>query len=60
LIAHAKSGRDIQRDMLALKFESAVKFDGGSGLFVNDRPGGSPRYRGVNSTGFLIRKWGVV
>lgn len=60
MIAHKKNGREIQNDLLSLKFESAVKFDGGSGLFVNDRPGGSPRYRGRNTTGLLIKKWGVL
>jgi hypothetical protein len=60
MIAHSKSGREIQRDLLSFKFESVVKFDGGSGLFVNDRPGGSPRYKGSNTTGLLIKKWGVL
>jgi len=60
IVAHAKSAFDIQNDLLSLKFESAVKFDGGSGLFVNDRPGGSPRYRGRNTTGFIFTKWGVL
>jgi hypothetical protein len=60
VIAHQKTGREIQRDLLDLGFEGAIKFDGGSGLFVNDRPGGSPQYRGGNSTGFIMRKWGVV
>lgn len=60
LVANAKTGGEIQRDLIAAKFESVVMFDGSSGLFVRDRPGGAPAYRGRNSTGFTVTKWGVL
>ena len=60
LVARSKTGEEIQRDLVRAGFESAVIFDGGSGLFVNDRAGGAPAYRGRNTTGLRITKWGVI
>ena len=60
LVAKAKTGSEIRRELVDARFESVVMFDGSSGLFVQDRPGGAPAYRGRNSTGFKVTKWGVL
>jgi hypothetical protein len=43
------SGRQIQSDLMSMGFDSVVKFDGGSGAFVND---GRQRYSGTDALGF--------
>jgi hypothetical protein len=55
LVAHEKSGSAMQRDLTGFGFDAVVKYDGGSGAIVRDGAGGSPDYRGKNSTGLGIR-----
>lgn len=55
IVAHEKSGAQIQKDLLAFGFDAVVKYDGGSGAYVRDGTGGSAEYRGKNSTGLGIR-----
>ncbi len=55
IVAHEKSGAQMQKDLLASGFDAVVKYDGGSGAWVRDGAGGSPEYRGRNSTGLGIR-----
>lgn len=54
IVAHDKSGAAMQRDLLAHGFDAVVKYDGGSGAYARDGAGGSPEYRGRNSTGLGI------
>jgi hypothetical protein len=54
LVAHEKSGASMQRDLTGFGFDAVVKYDGGSGAAVRDGAGGSPEYRGKNSTGIGI------
>lgn len=55
IVAHNKTGAVMQKELVANGFDSVVKYDGGSGAYARDGAGGSPEYRGKNSTGMGIR-----
>lgn len=52
IVAIAKSGAQIQRDLVAMGFDSAVKFDGGSGCY-SSLPG--YQCKATNPSGFGVR-----
>jgi hypothetical protein len=54
IFARSKTGRQMQDDLFASGFDSVVKFDGGSGGFFNDGPGGAREQAGTNSTGLGV------
>jgi hypothetical protein len=55
IVANARSGAQMQRDLVAHGFDSVVKYDGGSGGYARDGAGGAPEHRGTNSTGMGIK-----
>lgn len=55
IVAKERSGAQMQKDLIAHGFDSVVKYDGGSGAYARDGAGGSPEYRGKNSTGMGIK-----
>ena len=55
IVANERSGAQMQKDLVAHGFDSVVKYDGGSGAYARDGAGGSPEYRGKNSTGLGVK-----